>query len=76
MSPTNINTPAPSAGNLQTVQPATAQSMSLDPTSQSTTQEQAKESQEQEVHMRGGDMCPGRFCFIIPCPIPCDFCII
>lgn len=29
--------------------------------------------------MRGGDrggMCPGRFCFIIPCPIPCDFCII
>ncbi|KAK1245955.1 hypothetical protein MKX07_005024 [Trichoderma sp. CBMAI-0711] len=31
-----------------------------------------------DVKMRGGDdggMCPGRFCFIIPCPIPCDCCI-
>ncbi|KAF3767150.1 hypothetical protein M406DRAFT_69312 [Cryphonectria parasitica EP155] len=28
--------------------------------------------------LRGGErseMCPGRFCFIIPCPLPCDFCI-
>ncbi|ROW16705.1 hypothetical protein VPNG_01535 [Cytospora leucostoma] len=32
-----------------------------------------------DAQLRGGDrggMCPGRFCFIIPCPIPCDFCII
>ncbi|MCJ1334276.1 hypothetical protein MMC10_010984 [Thelotrema lepadinum] len=29
-----------------------------------------------ELHLRGGDLCPGRFCFCIPCPIPCDFCII
>ncbi|TVY56709.1 hypothetical protein LCER1_G002737 [Lachnellula cervina] len=76
MSPSNNKTSATSAGNLQTVQPATTQSMSLDLTSQPTTQEQAKESQEQEVHMRGGEMCPGRFCFIIPCPLPCNFCII
>ncbi|KAI1465843.1 uncharacterized protein F4812DRAFT_437790 [Daldinia caldariorum] len=29
--------------------------------------------------MRGGERsscCPGRFCFCIPCPLPCDFCII
>ncbi|ROW00993.1 hypothetical protein VSDG_02697 [Cytospora chrysosperma] len=34
---------------------------------------------DSEAQLRGGDrggMCPGRFCFIIPCPIPCDFCII
>ncbi|KUI57449.1 hypothetical protein VP1G_04786 [Cytospora mali] len=34
---------------------------------------------ETDARLRGGDrggMCPGRFCFIIPCPIPCDFCII
>lgn len=24
----------------------------------------------------GGEACPGRFCFIIPCPIPCNCCII
>jgi hypothetical protein len=50
----------------------------LDPT-QTTLPAQAKTSQEQEMRMRGGDrggMCPGRFCFIIPCPFPCDFCII
>ncbi|KAK0762900.1 hypothetical protein N5P37_004424 [Trichoderma harzianum] len=31
-----------------------------------------------DVNMRGGDdgdCCPGRFCFIIPCPIPIDCCI-
>jgi len=32
-----------------------------------------------QVTMRGGNRggpCPGRFCFCIPCPFPCDFCII
>ncbi|KAJ4145166.1 hypothetical protein LMH87_004024 [Akanthomyces muscarius] len=29
-----------------------------------------------ELGLRGGgETCPGRFCFIIPCPIPCNFCI-
>jgi len=31
------------------------------------------------IGLRGGDgggMCPGRFCFIIPCPLPCNCCII
>lgn len=37
------------------------------------------QSPNNTLHLRGGDrseMCPGRFCFIIPCPIPCDCCII
>ncbi|KAM5510267.1 hypothetical protein FOXYSP1_10367 [Fusarium oxysporum f. sp. phaseoli] len=32
-----------------------------------------------QVSMRGGDRggpCPGRFCFCIPCPLPCDCCFI
>ncbi|KAI0868968.1 hypothetical protein GGS24DRAFT_506218 [Hypoxylon argillaceum] len=31
------------------------------------------------LNLRGGDrggLCPGRFCFCVPCPLPCDFCII
>ncbi|KAK1750956.1 hypothetical protein QBC47DRAFT_392983 [Echria macrotheca] len=36
---------------------------------------------ESDVGLRGGyherrGPCPGRFCFIIPCPLPCDCCII
>ncbi|KAK0707723.1 hypothetical protein B0H67DRAFT_321397 [Lasiosphaeris hirsuta] len=34
---------------------------------------------ESDIGLRGGDrggMCPGRFCFCIPCPIPCDCCFI
>ncbi|KAI1436856.1 hypothetical protein GGR50DRAFT_692822 [Xylaria sp. CBS 124048] len=32
-----------------------------------------------QMGLRGGDrssLCPGRFCFCVPCPLPCDFCII
>ncbi|KAI1827506.1 hypothetical protein F4861DRAFT_536073 [Xylaria intraflava] len=35
--------------------------------------------EEPQTSLRGGDRggcCPGRFCFCIPCPLPCDFCII
>lgn len=35
--------------------------------------------EESEMGLRGGDRgscCPGRFCFCIPCCLPCDFCII
>lgn len=34
---------------------------------------------DDDANIRGGDrggLCPGRFCFIIPCPLPCDCCII
>ncbi|CZR50487.1 uncharacterized protein PAC_00360 [Phialocephala subalpina] len=78
MSPTTQNIAAPPQAHLQTTQPSAPQSMTLNP-SQSTTPAQAKESQDQEMRLRGGDrggMCPGRFCFIIPCPLPCDCCII
>ncbi|PMD19615.1 hypothetical protein NA56DRAFT_646939 [Hyaloscypha hepaticicola] len=78
MSPANENTTSTSSTNLQTTQPVAPQAMTLDP-SQTTSPAQAKTSQEQEMRMRGGDRggaCPGRFCFIIPCPFPCDFCII
>ncbi|KAK4208346.1 hypothetical protein QBC37DRAFT_432138 [Rhypophila decipiens] len=37
------------------------------------------ESDDTSLGLRGGDRggcCPGRFCFCIPCPLPCDFCII
>jgi len=31
-----------------------------------------------DLGLRGGrsDLCPGRFCFCVPCPLPCDCCII
>ncbi|KAI8631295.1 hypothetical protein F5Y19DRAFT_473703 [Xylariaceae sp. FL1651] len=35
--------------------------------------------EESQMGLRGGDrggLCPGRFCFCVPCPLPCDFCII
>ncbi|KAI3324510.1 hypothetical protein HD806DRAFT_47887 [Xylariaceae sp. AK1471] len=35
--------------------------------------------EESQMNLRGGERgscCPGRFCFCIPCPLPCDFCII
>ncbi|KAI1816890.1 hypothetical protein GGS20DRAFT_536022 [Poronia punctata] len=35
--------------------------------------------EEGDMRLRGGNRggcCPGRFCFCIPCPLPCDFCII
>ncbi|KAI1263657.1 hypothetical protein F5Y18DRAFT_428935 [Xylariaceae sp. FL1019] len=35
--------------------------------------------EDSQMGLRGGDRggcCPGRFCFCIPCPLPCDFCII
>ncbi|KAK4654210.1 hypothetical protein QC762_000335 [Podospora pseudocomata] len=53
---------------LQTSQPATFQPMDTQ-----------KPHEDSEVGLRGGDRggcCPGRFCFIIPCPLPCDCCII
>jgi hypothetical protein len=34
---------------------------------------------ESQISLRGGErsgLCPGRFCFCIPCCLPCDFCII
>ncbi|KAK3331860.1 hypothetical protein B0T19DRAFT_414111 [Cercophora scortea] len=53
---------------LQTAQPPAFQPMDAQ-----------KPHPDSEMGLRGGDRggcCPGRFCFCIPCPLPCDFCII
>ncbi|KAK2016187.1 hypothetical protein LZ32DRAFT_601760 [Colletotrichum eremochloae] len=35
--------------------------------------------EDAHINLRGGhndrSACPGRFCFIIPCPLPCNFCV-
>ncbi|KAI0190899.1 hypothetical protein EV127DRAFT_480699 [Xylaria flabelliformis] len=51
-----------------TLQPMTSQPMNPE-----------RPHEESQANLRGGDRggcCPGRFCFCIPCPLPCDFCII
>ncbi|KAI1374159.1 hypothetical protein F4677DRAFT_447804 [Hypoxylon crocopeplum] len=56
--------------SVQTTQPMALQAM--DP-------QRPQPEQSDFGHLRGGDrssLCPGRFCFCIPCPLPCDFCII
>ncbi|KAI0385721.1 hypothetical protein F5Y04DRAFT_276245 [Hypomontagnella monticulosa] len=56
--------------SVQITQPAALQAM--DP-------QRPQQDQPEFGHLRGGErsgMCPGRFCFCIPCPLPCDFCII
>ncbi|KAM7185191.1 hypothetical protein V8F33_012534 [Rhypophila sp. PSN 637] len=56
---------------LQTRQPAAARGMDA--------QKPHDDSDDTSLGLRGGDRggcCPGRFCFCIPCPLPCDFCII
>ncbi|OIW35606.1 hypothetical protein CONLIGDRAFT_627639 [Coniochaeta ligniaria NRRL 30616] len=57
-----------SQDGLQTAQPPSFQPMNPQ-----------KPHPDSELSLRGGDRggcCPGRFCFCIPCPLPCDFCII
>ncbi|KAL2751814.1 hypothetical protein ACRALDRAFT_1066305 [Sodiomyces alcalophilus JCM 7366] len=65
--PHRLSVPEP----VLTQQPSRHQGMELQKPSQST-------SDEPELKLRGGrngEMCPGRFCFIIPCPLPCNFCV-
>ncbi|KAL3423014.1 hypothetical protein PVAG01_04761 [Phlyctema vagabunda] len=67
----NSNT---NTANLETAQPVGRQSMTLETPSAPAQQQQ--EQEEETLRLRGGEMCPGRFCFIIPCPLPCNCCII
>ncbi|KXJ87590.1 hypothetical protein Micbo1qcDRAFT_208207 [Microdochium bolleyi] len=66
-----IAQPAPVAHPTVHHQPLVSQPMNA--------QQPHPESQQHELSLRGGQegrgMCPGRFCFIIPCPIPCNFCV-
>jgi hypothetical protein len=43
-----------------------------------TKSETADQNNADALKLRGGEgeACPGRFCFCIPCPIPCNFCCI
>jgi hypothetical protein len=44
-----------------------------------TKKDPERPHEDSQMGLRGGDrggMCPGRFCFCVPCPLPCDFCII
>ncbi|KAF2803447.1 uncharacterized protein BDZ99DRAFT_526377 [Mytilinidion resinicola] len=63
---------ATASREIETSQPQTHQPMQM--------MQQDPQSEQKTVGMRGGDgrggACPGRFCFCVPCPLPCDFCII
>ncbi|KAI0391307.1 hypothetical protein F5Y17DRAFT_18650 [Xylariaceae sp. FL0594] len=68
----NGNTPSPKDGEGE-MQEIALQPMAPQPMNPN------KPHPESELSLRGGDRggcCPGRFCFCIPCPLPCDFCII
>ncbi|KAF3014418.1 hypothetical protein G7054_g1465 [Neopestalotiopsis clavispora] len=86
MSPTqsdtfNVEAAAP-AGEMRQSQNASPQTpmeeISLQPMASQPMNPEAPH-EESQMGLRGGDRggcCPGRFCFCIPCPLPCDFCII
>ncbi|KAK4191050.1 hypothetical protein QBC35DRAFT_448665 [Podospora australis] len=62
------NVQQPQRAHLQTAQPAGFQPMNPQ-----------QPHPESELGLRGGNrggLCPGRFCFCVPCPLPCDCCII
>ncbi|PKS06242.1 hypothetical protein jhhlp_006988 [Lomentospora prolificans] len=62
-----VGSPTAGAEPVQMTQPRPLQPM--DP-------KQAPADQQERGTLRGGgEACPGRFCFIIPCPIPCNFCV-
>ncbi|KAI1257367.1 hypothetical protein MGN70_000407 [Eutypa lata] len=58
--------------------PQSQQSIQMQPIA-SKPMDPQRPHEEPTVGLRGGDRggcCPGRFCFIIPCPLPCDCCVI
>ncbi|KAG7531838.1 hypothetical protein FFLO_04064 [Filobasidium floriforme] len=62
---------------MTTAQPPIAMS-SMQPTADALHASEEQRKEEEALRLRGGgfnDVCPGRFCFIIPCPIPCNFCV-
>ncbi|KAH6646882.1 hypothetical protein BKA67DRAFT_580803 [Truncatella angustata] len=81
MAPTQPENPSRLAGNEQRQQSPQSpmEEISLQPMAPQPMNPEAPHPESQEMGLRGGDrggMCPGRFCFCVPCPIPCDFCII
>ncbi|KAH7361018.1 hypothetical protein BKA65DRAFT_494481 [Rhexocercosporidium sp. MPI-PUGE-AT-0058] len=80
MAPSSISQGAASQAanvDLEMAQPSNKQSMQPAlPFPNTTAKDRENEAEREEVRMRGGELCPGRFCFIIPCPLPCNCCII
>ncbi|CRK18845.1 hypothetical protein VD0002_g4079 [Verticillium dahliae] len=62
--------PAP----VHTEQPKSQDAMAMNAQEPQASQDD-RSADESELTLRGGEACPGRFCFIIPCPIPCNFCV-
>ncbi|KAK4221851.1 hypothetical protein QBC38DRAFT_491227 [Podospora fimiseda] len=71
MNPEGIQVPKTAhVHELQTVQPPAPPAMNP---------QKPHPENESMMGLRGGDRsscCPGRFCFCVPCPLPCDCCII
>ncbi|KAI1400461.1 hypothetical protein F4819DRAFT_366184 [Hypoxylon fuscum] len=79
MSPSQPETPdnraVPQSSETTNTQIHTTQPVAL----QAMDPQRPQPEQPEYGNLRGGDRggcCPGRFCFCIPCPLPCDFCII
>ncbi|KAI1348489.1 hypothetical protein F5Y01DRAFT_213982 [Xylaria sp. FL0043] len=77
--PENAQTTSAVNGQQQPQSPqGEMQEISLQPMT-SQPMDPQRPHEESQMNLRGGDRggcCPGRFCFCIPCPLPCDFCII
>ncbi|SCN67623.1 uncharacterized protein FFB20_02689 [Fusarium fujikuroi] len=69
--PAGINQQGYTLESMEMVQPRVGQTIDT---------QQLQESLEPELSLRGGEdcdgWCRGRFCFIIPCPIPIKCCFI
>ncbi|KAI1088220.1 hypothetical protein F5B19DRAFT_472210 [Rostrohypoxylon terebratum] len=81
MSPSSSQPEAPKNQAAATVDSTAPQSIqSTQPRALQAMDPQCPQPDQLEVgNLRGGERsscCPGRFCFCIPCPLPCDFCII
>ncbi|KAK6203709.1 hypothetical protein LQW54_008815 [Pestalotiopsis sp. IQ-011] len=83
MSPTQSDTfdveaAAPSGAERQSQNTSPMEEIALQPMASQPMNPEAPH-EDSQMGLRGGDRggcCPGRFCFCIPCPLPCDFCII
>ncbi|RDW95138.1 hypothetical protein BP5796_00901 [Coleophoma crateriformis] len=74
MAPTTTTAAQVPGQDVEMAQPAIRESMN--PNTPPPQQQTRDAAESEEMHLRGGEACPGRFCFIIPCPLPCNFCII
>ncbi|KAI0099258.1 hypothetical protein GGR51DRAFT_565077 [Nemania sp. FL0031] len=78
MAPENTQaTPATSNERRESQREEGMQEIALQPTASQPMN--PERPHDEPMNLRGGErssLCPGRFCFCVPCPLPCDFCII